>query len=229
MKGRKRVTYGTGSLSKPSMPEFPGWPSRENVQRWLMTRREAEERGIKLLIKHYSHRQHSSDFLHFRSVAERGTVPRSSLESENDLLRALVLALATHHVPFFSAARKKRATINNHVLAVLLQNYQQERRKGRSSTVARSKARAAKNLKGMLARTSDRRIKNLLVIARVKFKALISIEADASIKPRGDFEARIWHFHLTGPGHSRGSEDAIVEWSANDPNGVVVTDSKVTE
>jgi hypothetical protein len=221
------VTYGTGPLSSPSMPEFPGLPSRENVRRWLKDRRQVEKRGIELLMEHYGRCKHTSDFLHMRSILERRSLARPSLESEKEQLGALVLVLATDHVPFFGTRRRKRAAIDNHVLALLLDNYQQERRKGRNATVARSKARDAKNLEGKLARASDRRIENLLVRARAMFRALISIEPDASIRPRGDFEARIWHFHLNGP--SRRSEDAIVEWSANDPNGVVVFDSKVTE
>lgn len=222
MKRRKRATYGSGPLSRPSMPAFPGWPSRNNLKKWSRTRSEAEQQGIQLLIEHYASQSGSvSDFQLVRSLLERRSIAAPSLETEAEQLRALVLALATDHVPFFSPKRTKRTAIDVYVLAQLLKRYQEELNKGRSAREARSKAKVTKGLCDKLAGVSDRRIQNLLSQARTAFKALVTLGPEGAITPVGDLERRIWQ-NLTRAESLNENAHVTVEWSSADPDSVVV-------
>lgn len=222
MKRRKRATYGSGSLSRPSMPTFPGWPSHNNLKKWSKARRKTEEQGIKLLMEYYASQHRSlSEFQVIRSLLERRSMNLSSLESEAEQLRALVLALAEQHVPFFKPKRTKRAAIDIYVLAHLLNSYQEEVKKGLGRRRARSKAQTAEGLRGKLEGVSDRRIQNLLAQARTTFKELVTAGSDGSITPAGKLEARVWQ-KLKSARPVNNDASISVEWSPNDADSIVV-------
>lgn len=204
------------------MPRFPRIPSWNNIEKWLKARKEMELAGIELLTRHYSARGSEHDFESIRMLLERRSVSRSALQSENERLQALLLALATDHVPFFTAKEKKRATVDNHLLARLLRDYQQEIKSGRTPRSARSKA--ARKLPGKLANASDARIKNLLAKARTAFRNLVVLTSKGSLRPIRAREAHIWQFLLESRAPSDNRIRARREPHATDRDGIVIVD-----
>lgn len=224
---RKRATYGTGPLSRPSMPEFPRWPSRNNIRKWLQRRGKAEQKGIDLLVQHYGRKKSPRGYIELlQAFNERRLLGRPEIQSEVESLRNLLLVLAAQHVPYFGVRSKKRATIDNHVLARLLRDYQQALKKGYRANVARRKA--ALGLPGNLASASDGRIANLISRARVLFRNIVNAKRDGSIIVRGPFEERMWKFHLGGPPNEI---EGVIEPSAHDPDAITVylPEPKITQ
>lgn len=219
---RRRITYGSGRLSRPSMPEFPRHPSLNNIKEWLRERNKFEQEGIELLIAHYCERLPKSTDIneYFRALLERRAVSRSSLESEYEKLRSLLLALASDHVPYFSSSRRKSSTIDNHALARLLDDYYGQLRKGHRPIEARAIVR--RRMHGRLAGATDARMQNLLSKARKMFMdTVVKIATNNSLEPIGPFEARIWDFHLNGPRSDLASR-VTREPNPDNPDGVLI-------
>jgi hypothetical protein len=167
-----------GRLLKPSLPEYPGWPSLKNVNEWRRRTIESEQEGIALLFKHYD-------------------LGNSELQAERDKYLELILVLARHHVPFFRTRKTKRPVWDSFVLAQLLQNYQDNVKKSYLPRAARSAAK--QKLPPKLAiDITDKTIENRVAHALVRFKYLVKTTRDGSVTPMGDFEARIWQFLLDG-------------------------------
>lgn len=192
-----------GRLLRPSIPEFPGRPSRRNIDQWCREKTLREHEGVRLLLEHYG-------------------IGKSALQSERDKLFDLVVALACdHRVPFFRSRTSTRSTWDGFLLAQLLHVYQASIKRGRPPERARAAAR--ERLPGKLANASDKTIKNQLAIARRTFRPIVRTTPNGRLEPIGESGARWWQFMLNGPNPQPGDENITFGPSPYDQDSVLVS------
>ncbi len=212
---RARATYGKGPLSRPSIPDRPGWPSKNNNKKWLTAIQRAHNTGIDLLLKYYSEEAKVQRRAEPWSVVG-WPVLKSSILSETEVLRNLVICLAMDHVPFFQVRKKKKKAVDNHVLAKLLHEYYGALQENHDKHAARKKA--ARKLPRS-ARLSDRRIQNVLSQARRMYiNNLVVVTEDGSLRPTGKLQGRLWGSLVKGAPSSA----IAIEPDPHDSDGILV-------
>jgi hypothetical protein len=193
---RRAKTYGRW-LSRPSMPQYPGWPNQLNHDRWCRETDRIQREGIKLLLEHYS-------------------VGVSALD---DRMRRLVLALARDHVPYFRTRATKSKKWDTYVMARLLRDVQVQIGKGLSLRAALSEVN--KKLPKEFGHLSRQSLAKRYRTARAKFDGLVDARKNGALMPRGEAQGRIWNSFLKGATAS----DATVQFgpSSHDPAAVEVS------